>query len=195
MKLQLNLATAPLENNRPLIFSAAVVGVLGLAALAVLSVETYTSLRDTRERRDDFSRLQREIRDFHRERRELEEFFRHPDTRRLMDRAAFLNGLIEQRGFAWTQVFQDLERRLPNGVRVISIAPRMEAGRVQVKLIVGAASDERKIEFLDILVRAPEFSRVQVLGETRHGGPSNQPDRVVLELVAWYGADSSQGRR
>lgn len=194
MKLRLNLATTPLENNRRFILAAVLLGTVALGALLVLSSQTYRNLRETRGRRNEIARLERESRQYRLERRELEEFFKNPDTRRWMERAGFLNDLIEQRSFPWTKVFQDLERRLPVGVRVVSIAPRMYAGRVEVKLMVGAVSDEGKLKFLQSLVDSPEFSRVQVLSESRPERP-DQGDRVLLELLAWYQGGSGAQER
>ncbi len=79
----------------------------------------------------------------------------------------------------------DLERSLPEGVRVVSIAPKMTEGRVEVKLVVGALSDESKLKFLRALEASKEFSRIQVLAETRPTR-AGEADRVYLELTAWY---------
>jgi Tfp pilus assembly protein PilN len=115
----------------------------------------------------------------------LDEFFKRPDTRRVMDRASFLNSLIVRRSFPWTRIFMDLEKRLPEGVRVVSISPRMREGRVELKLVVGAASDEGKLQFLKTLEKAKEFTSVQVLAERRQDR-TTEPDKVLLDLVAWY---------
>jgi Tfp pilus assembly protein PilN len=187
MKVRLNLSTAPLENNRRFLFSAVLLGVLGAGAFGLLSHHVYTHWRADRALREEVARLEREIRQFREQRRELEAYFARPETRLLTDRAAFLNALIEQRGFPWTKVFMDLERLLPEGVRVVSIAPRMDAGRVEVKFVVGAASDESKLKFLRTLDSAEVFSRVQVLSETRPARPVEN-DRILLELMAWYSA-------
>ena len=70
-------------------------------------------------------------------------------------------------------------------MRVISIAPQMKDGRVQVKMTVGALSDEAKLDFLRTLEGAKQFTGVQVLSESRTTR-TDQADRVVLELVTWY---------
>jgi Tfp pilus assembly protein PilN len=187
MKIRLNLSTAPLENNRRFWLATALVGALALGAFLGLARTTYRNRRASRELREEISRLRDEIREFREQREELKEFFESRETRRVMERAAFLNSLIQQRSFPWTKVFMDLERRLPEGVRVVSISPRMREGRVELKLVIGAAGDEGKLEFLKTLEESREFSRVQVTSETRpERGESG--DHVVLELVAWYTA-------
>jgi len=185
MKVRLNLATSPLENNRRFIFGAGFVGVVAVALLVVLSTHSLRLWRANRAARSEASQLESEMRDFRRERRDLEAFFKQQDTREVMDRAAFLNGLIEQRSFPWTRVFMDLERLLPEGVRVVSLQPQMRDGRVEVRLVVGAPSDELKLEFVKTLDSAPEFNSIQVIGETRPTR-GESTDRVLLELVAWY---------
>jgi len=185
MKVRLNLATAPLENHRRFVLGSALVGLAALGTLAGLSMHVYRVQRESRNLRAQAARIEREMREFRAEHRELEAFFKRSDTRRVMDRAAFLNSLIEQRSFPWTRIFMDLERRLPEGVRVVSISPRMREGRVELKLVVGAMSDEGKLEFLKTLEKAKEFTSVQVLSERRQDRPT-EPDKILLDLVAWY---------
>jgi len=102
-------------------------------------------------------------------------------------RAAYLNGLIQQRAFPWIKIFMDLERILPEGVRVVSIEPKLVGDNVQLKVVVGAATDEGKLNFLKELETSPEFSQIQLLTETRPAR-ADQTDRVMLELQALYSA-------
>ncbi len=185
MRVRLNIATSPLENHRRFIAGAALLGAVSLAALAALSIVTYRGLRDNRGLRSQVSRLSSEIRQFRFQHRDLVDYFQDARTKKELERAAFFNALIDQRSFQWTKVFRDLEDLLPPGVRVVSIAPRMEDGRVEVRLVIGASADEEKVAFLKKMDTAAQFSRVQVIGETR---PSRQEqgDRVLLELRAWY---------
>lgn len=185
MKLRLNLATSPLENNRRFILGASLVGVAALGLFVLLARQAYSDWRESRDIREKTARLETQMRELRDDRQKLERFFKDSDTRRAMDRAAFLNSLIEQRSFPWTRIFMDLERLLPEGVRVVSIAPQMREGRVELRLIVGATSDEAKLKFLQVLERESDFSGVQVLSESRPSR-SEQGDKVVLELVAWY---------
>ena len=70
--------------------------------------------------------------------------------------------MIDEQSLNWTQMFMDLEKILPAGVRVISIQPKHEKGRVEVKLVIGAVSDDAKLKFLHALERSPSFSHVQL---------------------------------
>jgi Tfp pilus assembly protein PilN len=184
MKIRLNLATAPLESHRRFALGAALLGTVGLVALVGLSWHAYSVWQADRSLRADIAKLEKRMDQLRRERRDLELFFNKPEIHKLRDRSAFLNGLIEQRSFPWTKIFMDLERTLPEGVRVVSISPKMNEGGVEVKLVVGATGDESKLKFLRALEESKEFSRVQ-LQLTRPGRPG-EADRVFLELTAWY---------
>lgn len=185
MKLRLNLATAPLENHRRFIAGAGAIGSLALAALVYLSVYAYGSWQTNRDTRSRIAALERQISQREREQEQLAAYFRTPQAKQILDRSAFLNSLIEQRSFPWIKFFTDLERVLPPGVRVVSISPDMQGGRVQVKLTVGALSDEGKLRFLKVLENSRPFSSVQIVADKR-GDATRGGDPIVLDLVAWY---------
>lgn len=185
MKLRLNLSTSPRENHRPFLAATAAIGVVAFFALAILSRAALRSWRSNREMRTEVARLEREIRQQRQSQQALENYFRSPQAQQTLERSAFLNSLIDQRAFPWTKVFMDLERILPPGVRVVSIAPKLENGRALIELTVGAATDEGKIKFLDALEKSSVFSGIQVKDvkqEERAGGS----DKIVLDLRAWY---------
>ncbi|HEV3252933.1 MAG TPA: hypothetical protein VG033_00895 [Candidatus Acidoferrales bacterium] len=185
MKLRLNLATAPLENNRRFLVGYGLAGGLAFVLLLILSVQTYRTWRASHDLRTDVARSEDQIHNFTRAQADLEAYFKLPATRQVLDRAAFLNSLIEQRSFPWTKIFSDLEEILPPGVRVISIAPRMQGGKVEVKLLIGASSDDGILKFLKALEGSRVFSGMQVKQGT-HPSQVSASDRVLVELVAWY---------
>ena len=185
MKVGLNLATSPLENHRRFVAGSTLIGVLALLLLVLLSVHDYRAWRANRALRDLIAQSDTKIRDLDRRQQQLAAFFKNPQTTEDLQRAAFLNSLIEQRSFPWTKIFMDLEQTLPLGVRVVSIAPKMENGKVEVRLVVGAVTDESKLKFLKALEDSRVFSGIQVRQETRRDQPGST-DRIMLELVAWY---------
>jgi Tfp pilus assembly protein PilN len=185
MKVRLNLATAPLENNRRFIAGASILGMIGLVVFLALSLHTIYTWRANREIRAEISNYQKNIAMLEDQQSALRSYFQLSQTREVTERAAFLNSLIDQRSFPWTKVFMDLEHLLPTGVRVVTIAPIMQKGVVQITLVVGAANDEAKLKFLKALEESKEFSGVELKQEQRPS-KSNSPDQVVLELVARY---------
>jgi Tfp pilus assembly protein PilN len=185
MKIRLNLATVPLENNRRFLTGAGAIGVVGLAAFVLLSLHTFRTWRSNRELRIEIASLGKRIESLEQQQASLRAYFQNAQTKEATDRAAFLNALIEQRSFPWTKVFMDLEQILPGGVRVVSLSPKMKNGRVEITLLVGAASDEAKLKFLKALETSKVFSGIQVTQE-QHPARQSSTDQVVLELVAWY---------
>jgi len=187
MKIRLNLATTPLEGNRRFAVGAAAAAVVGLAALFLLAGRAYQVWRADTDFRTEQAQIESDMARLRGERRELEQFFSRPETVQRRDLAAFLNSLIAQRAFPWTRIFMDFERSLPPGVRVISIEPGLVDDYVQLRLTIGAASDDGKINFLRTLEGSKAFSRIEVQGERRSDRPGESGE-IVLVLQARYSA-------
>lgn len=185
MKLRLNLATGPQANNRPFLVGAVVAGVLAFVVLLLLCHSAFTSWGARRDLRAEVAAWESQIRVDQARHDELESYFRQPNAQNVIDRSAFLNSLIAERSFPWTQILTDLGHSLPPGVRVISISPRLDNGRAQVTLQVGAASDEGKLQFLEAIENSRAFSGLVVKSE-HHADQESSPDKVVLNLTVWY---------
>lgn len=186
MKVRLNLATSPLEKNRRFVVFSTIIGGVGVLAMVLLSWNVYSMRRSNTTIRLEQARMESDMQALRRRRSDLEAFFNRPETIQRRDLSAFLNGLIAQRAFPWTQIFMDLERNLPDGVRVISIEPRLAEDHLELRLSVGAKTDEGKLKFLKALEDSHAFSHIEVLGETR-GGRSGD-DQVLMALNARYSA-------
>jgi Tfp pilus assembly protein PilN len=188
MKIRLNLATAPLENDRRFVFGYALVGTLAVIALLGLSWRAYSIRKANESRRMELAQIEGEISRLTDQRQELETFFNDPKVKEIRDRSAFLNGLIEERSFPWTRIFMDFENLLPEGARVTSISPRLVAGHVELHLKIGATSDEAGMKLLRALETSHTFSHIALMSETRPELRSTDADRVFYELTAWYSA-------
>ncbi|MGH9732053.1 MAG: hypothetical protein ACRD4A_10150 [Candidatus Acidiferrales bacterium] len=188
MKTHFNLASSPLENNRRFIAGAATVGIIAVAALLFLSVHAVRARRTNGAVRTDISRLEDQIQASQREQERLRVKLKDPKIVEVMNRAEFLNNLIEQRTFPWTKMFADLEQILPPGVRVVSISPQMDkTGRVKVMLVVSAVNDEQKMKFVRSMVASPAFSNVRPTQESHPEKVSTgNTGAVLLSLEAQY---------
>jgi Tfp pilus assembly protein PilN len=185
MKLRLNLSTTPLANKRPFFAATGVLAAVGVLTFLLLGHAAYRSWRSSRDLRAEISRWETEIHTNREKQAALESYFQTAQAKQVLDRAAFLNSLIGQRSFPWTKVFMDLEQILPPGVRVVNISPKLENGRAQVELTIGAESDESKIKFLQNLERSKVFSDIQVKDD-RHSDQLSGGDKITVQLTAWY---------
>ncbi len=185
MKVRLNLSTSPLQSNRRFALAAGIVGTIAVVALLVLSYRTYSAWKIDKDFRARQNSLQLQIAKLQQQRQDLSGFFENPGTVQRRQRAAYLNSLIQQRAFPWIKIFMDLERILPEGVRVVSIEPQLKGDSLQLTFLVGAMSDEGKLKFLKALESSPEFSHIELLSESRPARPE-QNDRVMLSLQAQY---------
>jgi Tfp pilus assembly protein PilN len=187
MKLRLNLSTAPQENRRPFVAGAVFIGALAIIALLVLSDVAYHSWQSNRTVRAEIAVLQDQISRSSGRQAQLAAYFRSPEAQKVLDRANFLNSLIGQRSFPWTDVFGALEETLPAGVRVLKIEPKLVNGRVELSLTIAAANDEQSTRFLQAMEQSKAFSNVELISHGREDRAESS-DHVTLQLKVEYEA-------
>lgn len=185
MKLRLNLCTAPHENRRPFLAAATIVGVIGAIALIILFQAAYHSWQSNRADHAAIADYEHQIRESTARQAQLAAQFHAPAAQKILDRANFLNSLIDERSFPWTKIFATLEETLPDGVRVVNISPKLVNGRAEVELSVGAVNDQQKIRFLQAMEKSKSFSNVEVISERRADTP-NAEDQILLQLKVVY---------
>lgn len=185
MNVRLNLATKPLEAHRKFIAGSGVLGAVAAIVFLSLGWHVYLARKANAEMRAKSQKIIQQVAEFQQQREALERFFNLEENAKLHDRAAYINGLIDARSFNWTLMFMDLEKILPAGVRVVSIEPKQEKGRVEVKFIVGATSDETKLKFLKALEDSKTFSHVELINQ-HFSSPGTGGDQIVIELNAEY---------
>jgi Tfp pilus assembly protein PilN len=187
MKVRLNLATKALETHRRFLAGASVTAFFAGVVFLGLGWHVYSARKANAELRLRTDKTRREMAALETQRTELDAYFHRKDVADLHDRAAFINSILDARSFNWTLMFMDLERILPGGVRVISIAPTQASGHVTLKLTVGAANDEAELKFEHALEESKEFTEVQILHVTSPTASASQsPDQRVVELTTVY---------
>ena len=185
MKAPVNLATRPFVNGRPFVVTTVVLG--GVALLLTLLV-LVVGVTVWRERTTTVARLHGL--DSERVRLiaaqgSLESELRAPATQQLLERTRFLNQLIREKGLSWTELFFDLQQRLPPQVRILSLSPSLrEDGHLLVELRVGGASGAAVIEFLRALEEGEKFRDVMLLGQRRGSGAGR--DQMTAEVTVVY---------
>lgn len=189
MKIRLNLSTTPQQNRRPFIAAAVLTGLVAVVALVLLSRAAYSSWDSNREVRAEIATAEQQIGQSSAEQAQLAAYFRSPQARDTLDRAHFLNSLIDERSFPWTDIFQSLEKTLPDGVRVVSISPKLVNGRAELKLLIGAVNDQQKVRFLKAMETSRSFSNLVIVSErhnTQTGAQADPLDQIMLDLTVDY---------
>jgi type IV pilus assembly protein PilN len=187
MRVRLNLATRALETHRRFLAGAGLTAVFAGLAFLGLGWHVYSARKVDAELRARTERTRQELARLEAQRKDLERYFSQKDIANLHDRAAFINTILDARSFNWTLMFMDLERMLPGGVRVISIEPKQVAGHVELKLTVGAISDEAELKFLHALEESKDFTEVQVHNvHSPNSGGNLSGDQKVVQLTTVY---------
>jgi hypothetical protein len=98
------------------------------------------------------------------------------------------NALIDERSFSWTVFFGLIEKTLPTNLRLVSVAPRVEKGRILITMGVVA----RKLEDVDAFINALQETGAfyDLLPRSRQ---RNEDDNTIrAEVAAYYVAPAVQ---
>lgn len=161
----LNLATRPFRNER----LAALLIALGFTVAGAVTVKHAFAIRALMPGRT--SGLAREVQQLEQElsrtRTEIGSLRAPQPEPGTVAHWGLLKELVDKRTFAWSGLFDVLERALPRGVRLVSIAPKVEKGQITVELVAIARSNEDVLELITSLEAQPEF--LEVLPRARSG--------------------------
>lgn len=184
MYVRLNLATNPLLSHRRFLAGSAAVGVLGLLTLVGLGWQAYNLRKAEEDLRARSSKIEKEMATVSQERETLERYFAQQEAAGFQDNAKFVVAVLQARSINWTQMFMDLEKTLPPGVRVVHIQPKLEKGIVTVHFVVGATNQEAKLKLLKSFENSSSFSHVELLSDRATNQPGADP--LTIEFVAEY---------
>jgi Tfp pilus assembly protein PilN len=184
MYVRLNLATNPLLSHRRFLAGTAAVAALGMLLCCGLAWRAYQLRKAEEDFRARSGKIQKELASAGQEREQLQRYFAEQEAAGFQDHAKFVVGVLQARSINWTQMFMDLERGLPPGVRIVRIEPKLEKGIVTVHFVVGAASQEAKLKLLKSFENSSSFSNVKWLSEKAATQPNSDP--LTIEFVAEY---------
>jgi len=184
MRIELNLATRPTENRRRFLALTGT-GIVVLLALAVLQGAWYwhrwAGERDVARRT---TQAQAETKRLDEEQKTLADSFERQEAVRIFDTSYFLNTLILQKGFSWTQLFMDLEKLVPSDVQVVAIHPQvLDSNSINLDLQVAGKNIEQLLEFVRQLERSDKFWRTELKQETPPAGGMDSSTRLTLSVI------------
>jgi len=189
MRLDINLATRPYEDSRQFwVRWGAGLGLLGVLTLVLLYFVA-TGIASARKDRVLITEREQQIAERDAQRTRAEATLSLPENRSTRDRSQFLNDLFQLKAFSWTRVFEDMERVMPNRLRVLSIQPTMSSGhQLELKLIVGGDTREHAQELVRRMEGSQHFQDTKIEIETTQMG--GQGDPVHFEISASYVPES-----
>jgi len=185
MRVPLNLATSPFVPVRRFLLTVGLLGVVALAATLTVGVEAVRVWRGRTATQTRMRELQAERSRLAQEQQRLESELQDPATQEILARTRFLNDLVRRKNLSWTELFFDLQERLPARVRILAVAPSLrEDGDLQVELHVGSESAQALIEFLQALEEGEKFREIALRSQSRASGA--QADAVTAQVSAVY---------
>ena len=93
------------------------------------------------------------------------------------------NSILREHRFSWLDLLQDLEEVLPYDVRLVKVAPKIEADRVQLSLDAVCRTREALLELLDNLVADPRFAEPTPKSETLPEGSESAGYELTLTVI------------
>jgi Tfp pilus assembly protein PilN len=165
----LNLASRPFRNETlpALLFGLAAVALLALTVQHTLTLAGLRPGRGTPLEQEG-ARLEAQSARLRAEAGALR--VPEPDAKAI-PRWTLLKELVDRRALRWTELLSVFERTLPSNVRLVSLAPEVRGGAINLDLMLVARSDGNGLEVLRLLEERPEFDQVYPLSaETRDDG-------------------------
>lgn len=190
MRTRINLASQPYEDARLYLLRWG--SLLGLLLIATVSLVWFTvhSVRRSSDVNRKLTSARSEITGLEQERSRAEEMLALPRNRGTVDKSEYLNSIFARKAFSWTTVFSDMEKIMPPGLRVLSIAPALdEQNQLEVHIIVGGESRDRAIELVQNLEKTPRFRDVALRSDTLNtlkSGTAEDSDPIKFDIVAHY---------
>ncbi len=91
-------------------------------------------------------------------------------TDKFIKKCEFINAVVGKRIFSWTQLFNEIEKVLPNSVRLTQIVPDISKDKIKITLEVVSQNLESFLEFLNKLDTSKVFKNIRVTRESNNKG-------------------------
>lgn len=186
MKIAVNLASRPYEDEGQFFRqwgTALALAALFTAFMVFISVRHY---QDTQREWESARQAQTKLEELKRESAQAQQVLARPENRGTRDESQFLNTAILRKSFSWTKLMEDMEKVMPAGLRVTSIAPAVDQrNRFTLKLEVEGETRDTAIELLRNMEKSPHFRSPQLSSET-HGRPGEGSAGVKSDIITSY---------
>ena len=164
IRIPINLASEPFRRDRPILVASVAVAALLALLLATQLFSIYSDRREAASTMRVIRGLQTQTRSIDAEQAKYNSTLRRPENAEVLERSLFLNTLIERKSISWTKIFADLEKVMPEKVRLVSVRlPQINSrNQVLLDMLVGAADATPVLDLLRKLDSAPQFGPATV---------------------------------
>ena len=171
MKIAVNLASRPYEDESQfyrLWGTALALTALFTAFMVFVSLNHYYS---SQREWESARQAQAKLDELKKESAMAQQVLARPENRGTRDQSQFLNGAILRKSFSWTKLMEDMEKVMPAGLRVTSIAPVADQrARFTLKVEVEGENRDTAVELLRNMEKSPHFRSPQLTAETHNKG-------------------------
>ena len=128
--------------------------------------------------------MEQQISERDHERAKALDYLNLPVNHSMRTQSQYLNGLIQRKAFSWTSVFEDLERVVPPGLHVVSVAPEWnDQNQLLLQLKVSSNSRETALELVHRMENSTRFHDTQLVEENATGEGNAV---IAAQIVAIY---------
>jgi hypothetical protein len=197
MKITLNLAPAESVRDRIALAWAVPVSVVCLIFLVFLGRVTTAEIRHYHTVEVQLDDVQRKTADLHQQEMEIRSRLDDPVSRQLLQRANFVNGLIDQKKLSLTDVTARIAGLLPEDAHLTGFelsSPKKEGAiEYDLRMAITARNEDAVEQFVNDLEDAPDFQDVSIVNQGFQAD-STLPDQVNIMCQARYlpGTDLSK---
>ena len=187
MRFDINLASSPYQDARSFYMRfGSGLGAVVLLTLILLGV-AWHEWSSTRTVAGKISEVHHATAELERRKAEAQHILNLPENRGTRDGSQFVNQLIAQKSFSWTQVFAQLEQVMPNQIHVVSISPELNsADQLSMKMILAGESLDKAVQLMHNLEKSPNFRDPQILAQQADRGAAGGGDNIDVQVSALY---------
>ena len=188
MKIAVNLASRPYEDEGQFYRqwgTALALAALLTAFMVFVSVRHYqNSQREWETARQAQARLA----ELRKESAQAQQVLARPENRGTRDESQFLNSAILRKSFSWTKLMEDMEKVMPAGLRVTSIAPVVDQRtRFTLKVQVEGETRDTAVALLRNMEKSPPFRSPRLTDEAHERNRSGAGSTgVKSDIITSY---------
>ncbi len=158
----LNLSSKPFYNFRFLLISVILVYATSIGFSVFTISKLYGIFKLSEDSKIKIENLNKELKSVVQENANLKERIRPIDKKSLVQLAEEINSVIQERNFSWSSLLEDMEKVLPEEVRLLTLATsKSESGFLMVRIIGLSTKREGMLKTIEALKADPSFKNVK----------------------------------